>query len=53
MAYEVGLDGDEIDEEYFYIDEDTDIQPYLDKGYKLLEDKGVLSKEIIYLNDEI
>lgn len=56
LAYEAGLDGDDIDDEYIYLDEDNnleDIQSYLDKGYKLLEDRGVLSKEIIYLNDEI
>lgn len=50
-AHDAGLDGDEVDDEYIYIDDDTNIQEYLDKGYLLSEDEDVLYKEIIYLND--
>lgn len=51
-AYEAGLDGDEINEEYIYIDEDTDVDKYLKKGYFLSKDKEILYKEILYLNDK-
>ena len=50
-SYEAGLDGDDIDDEYFYTEDIDDIQPYLDKGYLLSDDEEVLYKEIIYLND--
>ena len=51
LAIDVALDGDEIDDEYLYITADTLLEEYLSKGYLLNEDKDVLSKEIIYLND--
>jgi len=51
IASDAGLDGDEIDDEYIYVEEDTNISQYLVKGYILSEDGEVLSKEIIYLND--
>ena len=50
-AYDAGLDGDSIDDEYIYVDEDTNISEYLAKGYLLSEDGDVLYKEIVYLND--
>ena len=50
-SYEAGLDGDDIDDEYFYVENVNDIQAYLDKGYLLSDDGEVLFKEIIYLND--
>jgi len=50
-AYDAGLDGDDIDDEYIYVEEDTNIDEYLAKGYFLSEEKDVLYKEIVYLND--
>lgn len=50
-AYDAALDGDSIDDEYIYVDEDTNISEYLVKGYLLSEDGDVLYKEVIYLND--
>jgi hypothetical protein len=50
-AYEAALDGDEINDEYIYVEDDTDISAYLAKGYLLSEDREVLYKEIVYLND--
>jgi hypothetical protein len=52
LANDAGLDGDDIDDEWICVEEDTDIQFYLDKGYQLCERGEILSKEIIYLNDE-
>ena len=52
LAYGAGLDGDEIDDEYIYVEvEDIDIQEYLAKGYVLTNGESVLSKHIIYLNN--
>ena len=50
-AYSAGLDGDEISDEYIYVDEDTNISEYLEKGYLLSKDGKVLYKDIIYLNN--
>ena len=50
-AYDAALDGDEISDEYFYVEDDTNILEYLIKGYLLSENGEVLYKEIIYLND--
>lgn len=50
-AYEAALDGDEIDDEYIHVEEDTNISEYLVKGYLLSESGDVLYKEIVYLND--
>ena len=50
LAYSAGLDGDEVDDEWVYIEEDTKVKELLEGGYqKVGED--VLSKEIIYLNN--
>ena len=52
VAYDASLDGDEINDEYIYVEgEDIDIQEHLAKGYVLTDDGSVLSKYIIYLND--
>jgi hypothetical protein len=50
-AYSASLDGDEIDDEYFFVEEDTNISEFLSKGYSLSEDGEVLYKDILYLND--
>ena len=50
-AYEASLDGDEIGDEYIYVENDTNISEYLNKGYLLSKDRDVLYKEIVYLND--
>lgn len=50
-AVDVGLDGDDVDDEYIYVEKDTNISSYLVKGYLLSEDGETLSKEILYLND--
>ena len=50
-AYDAALDGDEIDNEYIYVEDDTNISEYLIKNYLLSEDGKVLYKEILYLND--
>lgn len=50
-AYSAGLDGDEIGDEYIYVEEDTNISEYLEKGYMLSEDGEALYKDIIYLNN--
>lgn len=49
-AYEADLDGDDIMDEYTYVDDDTDVEDYISQGYLLSENGEVLSKEIIYLN---
>ena len=52
LAYDAGLDGDSIDDEYIYVeDEDINIQEHQAKGYVLTDGGSVLSKHIIYLND--
>lgn len=51
LASDAGLDGDDIDDEYFFIEDDTDIKTFLKNGYILNKDKDMLSKEILYLND--
>lgn len=52
LAYDAGLDGDGVDDEYIYVEgEDIDIQEHLAKGYVLTDNGSVLSKHIIYLND--
>ena len=52
LAYDAGLDGDSIDDEYIYIEgEDINIQEHQAKGYILTDGGSVLSKHIIYLND--
>lgn len=51
LAYNADLDGDEINDEYFYIEENTNIDECLSKGYILTGDNEVLSKEILYLNN--
>lgn len=51
LAVDAGLDGDEVDDEYFYIDEDTDVISFLGNGYSLSKDGDAVSKEILYLND--
>ena len=51
LADDAGLDGDDVNDEYIYVEEDTNISEYLAKGYILCNDNEVLSKEIIYLND--
>jgi hypothetical protein len=50
-ADDAGLDGDEVNDEYIYVEDDTNISEYLTKGYFLSEDGETLSKEIIYLNN--
>lgn len=52
-AYDAGLDGDSIGDEWFFVDEETSVQSYLDRGYILSQDGDVVSKEIIYLNDGV
>ena len=52
LAYDAGLDGDSIDDEYIYIEgEDINIQEHQAKGYVLTDGGSILSKHIIYLND--
>jgi hypothetical protein len=51
LAYQADLNGDCVDDEYLYIEDDTDIKKYVDNGYTLLADKSVLTKEIIILNN--
>lgn len=52
LAVDAGLDGDEVDDEYFYIDEDTDvISLALGNEYSLCKEGDAVSKEILYLND--
>ena len=50
-AYDADLDGDDINDEYIYVEEKTNVDEYLAKGYLLSETGRVLYKEIIYLND--
>jgi hypothetical protein len=52
-AVDAGLDGDQVGDEYIYVEDDTNISEYLVKGYFLSEDGETLSKEIIYLNNSI
>ena len=52
LAYDAGLDGDSIDDEYIYIEDLTeDPEHYFAQDYHLHKDGDVLSKEIVYLND--
>ena len=50
-SYDADLDGDDIMDEYTYVEEDKDIEDYISQGYLLNEDGSVLYKEVIYLND--
>ena len=50
IAWDADLDGDDIGDEYIFVEDDTNISEYLVKGYILSESGKVLSKEIIYLN---
>ena len=50
-AYDACLDGDSIDDEYIYVEDNIDIAEYLEKGYLLSKNGEVLYKEILYLND--
>ena len=50
-SYEADLDGDDIMDEYTYVNDDTDVEDYISQGYLLSENGEVLAKEIIYLND--
>jgi hypothetical protein len=52
-AIDVCIDGDDVNDEYIYVEDDTNISEYLVKGYFLSEDGETLSKEIIYLNNNI
>ena len=52
LAVDAGLDGDDIDDEYVYIDDDVDVLSYLERGYILSKDGDAVSKEILYLNDK-
>lgn len=52
LAVDAGLDGDEVDDEYVYIDDDIDVLSYLERGYSLSKDGDALSKEILYLNNK-
>lgn len=52
LAVDAGLDGDDIDDEYTYIDDDVDVLSYLERGYILSKDGDAVSKEILYLNDK-
>jgi hypothetical protein len=45
-AYNAALDGDEILDEYIYVDDGIDIEEYEANGYLILEDGEILSKEI-------
>lgn len=51
LASEVGLDGDSINEEWYHVDDDTNISEYLSKGYVLANNGEYVSQEILYLND--
>lgn len=51
LAYSAGLDGDEVGSEYLYIEDETNVEEYLNKGYQRIGE-DVLTKEIIYLNDK-
>jgi hypothetical protein len=48
-AYDAGLDGDSVNDEYLYIEDMDikDISKYLQKGYLLNKKSNVLYKEII------
>jgi hypothetical protein len=50
-AYHAGLDGDEINGEYIYVCNNTDVDKYLNQGYLITEDGEILTKEIVYLNN--
>lgn len=52
LAVDAGLDVDEVDDEYVYIDDDIDVLSYLERGYSLSKDGDALSKEILYLNNK-
>lgn len=52
LAYDAALDGDEVDDEYLYLEENTNINEYLSKDYILCSEGDVLSKYILYLNDK-
>lgn len=49
IAWDADLDDDDIDDEYIFVEDDTNISEYLVKGYILSENGEVLSKEILYL----
>lgn len=54
LAGDFPLDGDDIDDEYFYIDDmkESEVKEKLNNGYfKLKDNPDMISKKIIYLND--
>ena len=53
LAYYADLDGDDINDEYLYMDdEEVDINLYQEKGYELCANKEVLSKEILIIEGQ-
>lgn len=48
-AYDAGLDGDLVDDEYVWVDEDTDVAYLLSKGYRSHESGEVLSRDIVLI----
>lgn len=50
-AHLAGLDGDSVDDEYLYVEEDTDLGKYLAEGYLMSTDGSVLYKKIALLHD--
>lgn len=51
-AYDTPLDGDLVEDEYYYImNLKNQIEEFLKKGYILSKDKIVVTKEIILLNN--
>lgn len=49
-AYNAGLDGDLVDGEYVWVDEDTDVADLLAKGYRSFESGEVLSRDIVLID---
>jgi len=50
LAIDAGLDGDDVDDEYFFIDEDFD-ESILKNPSSYIKHENFVSKEIVYLND--
>lgn len=51
LAWDAGLDGDDIDDEWVYLREDITSKDLTEKGYFFADNGNVFSKKILYLND--
>lgn len=54
LAFKASLDGDLIDNEYYYVEyeNESEIKKLIKEGYLFCDNNKILSKEILIINDE-